>query len=386
MINMVWLYRYYFGSLFLRFYGEFPEKILNLCAQNGITLWNTKASDGGIEANICLRDFYYLRDILRGKGIRLHILEKRGFPFVVFKYRKRPGIIVGLALFLALLKILSGFIWIIDIEGNRGTKEEEIIIACENIGIKTGMRVSNIHTKSQREKLLLQLDTLSWAALNIEGSRLTVNVSEADKSKVDDKKPCNLKAEFDGVIKKIDVTSGNCVVKVGDAVRKGDVLVSGIIENAGSTRFVASKGEIIAEVEKNYKLTEPYEKRIIIPTGKSKTKYVTEIFNIKLPLFLGREQESFEENIKISQLELFGKKLPLKLYRKKFDFVKEYTEKQNEEKMKINLDKRMLEISGENSIKNKEFYSTKNGIELKFTVVSQINIAYRDYLLINAGN
>ena len=370
----------------MRFYGEFPEKILNLCAQSGITLWNSKAVDGGIEANICLRDFYYLRDILKGKGIRLHILEKKGLPFVVFKYRKRPGIIVGLALFLALLKILSGFIWIIDIDGNIITKEEEIIMACENIGIKSGMRASNINTKSQREKLLLRLDTLSWAALNIEGSRLTVNVSEADKTKVDEKKPCNLKAEFDGVIKKIDVTSGNCVVKVGDAVRKGDVLVSGIIENAGSTRFVASKGEILAEVEKNHKLTEPFDKRIIIPTGKTKNKYVLEMFNIKLPLYLGREQESFEENLKISQLKLFGRKLPIKLYRKKFDFIKEHTEKQTEEKMKVNLDKQMLEISGKNQIKSKEFYNTENGIGLKFTVVSQINIAYSDYLLINAGN
>ena len=59
-MDMVWLYRYFFGSLFLKFYGEFPEKILNLCALNGITLWNSKAVDGGIVANICLRDFFYL--------------------------------------------------------------------------------------------------------------------------------------------------------------------------------------------------------------------------------------------------------------------------------------------------------------------------------------
>ena len=391
MRGMIWLYRYFFGRLALRFYGEFPERILNLCAMNGITLWNSKFVNDGISANITVRDFYNLRDIMRGTGIRLHIQDKNGLPFLVSRYKKRPGLLVGAMIFMLILEILSGFIWMIDVEGNETVKQNEIISACEKIGIKTGMRAAVINSKSQREKLLLEMDSLSWAALNIEGSRLTVNVSEAKKEKVKENQPCNLKAEFDGIIKKIDVTAGNCVVKVGDAVKKGDVLVSGIIETVGGTRFVRSAGTVTAQVENSYTLEEKYEKKVLSETGRVKTKYVSELFNIKIPLFLGAETDTYNEISDVSQIKLFGKYLPIKLYKKQFRFTEEITLKRDENRLKSELEKQMEEIIKEEKTENyeiikKEYIKTDEGISLRFTVSLRRNIAYSDFLLINTGN
>lgn len=388
---MVWLYRYIFGRVGLRFYGEFPERILNLCAANSITLWGSKFKNNGIVANMALSDFYKLREIMRGTGIRLHITEKRGFPFLATRYKKRWGIIIGAVIFLVVLEILSGFIWIIDVDGNNLTSRSEIISACEKIGIKSGMKKSDVAPKNHREKLLLELDSLTWAALNIEGSRLTINVSEAKKDKVSANRPCNLKAEFDGIIKKLDITAGDCVVKVGDAVKKGDVLVSGIIENAGGTRFVASKGEVIALVEKNYTLSESFEKKVLSETGKTKTKKVIELFNLKIPLFLGKETKSFNEKYKITDTKLFGKQLPIRIYSKKFCYTEERVLKRDEKNLKDILEKQMLEIINEEktedyTIKTKEFSRSDEAVTLTFTLSVQRNIAYCDYLLINAGN
>ncbi|MBQ1988645.1 MAG: sporulation protein YqfD [Clostridia bacterium] len=58
---VVWLYRFIFGRLSIKFYGDFPEKALNLCAENGITLWNSKFKEGSIIANITVKDCYILR-------------------------------------------------------------------------------------------------------------------------------------------------------------------------------------------------------------------------------------------------------------------------------------------------------------------------------------
>ena len=67
--------------------------------------------------------------------------------------------------------------------------------------------------------------------------------------------PTNLKAAADGIIKRIDVTSGNCIVKVGDTVAKGDILVSGMEERADGTKFVHSAGRVTAVIEREVTVT-----------------------------------------------------------------------------------------------------------------------------------
>ena len=388
---VVWLYRFIFGRLSIKFYGDFPEKALNLCAENGITLWNSKFKEGSIIANITVKDFYILRYILKGKGVRIHILHKSGLPFIINRYKRRPGLIIGAIVFIVILQILSGFVWVIDIEGNSGTKTEDILKACEKIGIKTGMRVSDVHSKIQREKLLLELDSLSWAALNVEGSRLTINVTETKKEKKEEKKPCNLKAKSDGIIKKIDVTSGNSVVSVGDAVKKGDILVSGIIENVGGTRFVYSKGTVIAEVEKTFTLKEKYKKTVYSENGKNKTKEVLEVFGLKIPFFLGSETGTYKEIADIKNYKFFGKSLPIKLYKKQFIYTEKTEITRDKERLAEILTEEMNKVikkeKGENlKIMDKKFTYQPDGVSLEFKLKSYENIAYCDYLLINAGN
>ena len=80
---MIRIYRYILGRIRVRFYGEFPERILNLCAVNGITLWGAKSVKDGIRAYITVRDFLNIRNIRKGTGIRVHIEEKSGLPFVI---------------------------------------------------------------------------------------------------------------------------------------------------------------------------------------------------------------------------------------------------------------------------------------------------------------
>ena len=388
---MVWLYRYFYGRLKIRFYGEFPERILNLCAVGGIILWDSKFRDDSIIANITVKDFYKLKEMMHGTGMRLHILDKSGFPFFVSRYKRRYGLFIGLILFISILQFLSSFIWIIDVNGNSSTDYNEIVSACEEIGISVGTPKASINPKTQRERLLLKLDSLSWAALNVEGSRLTVNVSEAKKEKVKDTAPCNLKAEYDGIIKKIDVTSGNCVVKVGDAVKKGDVLVSGIIETAGGTRFVRSDGSIIAQVEKSYTLTEKFKIKKNAETGESKTKTVIDLFGIKIPLYLGAENKPYNESSQKVRVKLLNKNLPLTIYKKEFRYKEKTTENRNEERLKKLLDSQLEEIikaekNKDIKIINKDFYLDSDGMTLKFTLSCEQNIVNRDFLLINAGN
>jgi len=307
---MLFLYRFFCGVLTVEFFGIYPEKLLNLCAKNGISIWSARYIKQRIRCNITVKDFLKLPKILRKSGIRVHITEKKGFPFFTKKYHKRLGLFIGLALFLGFLQIMSGFVWVVDIVGNERVSDSEIISACEELGVKAGVRKSKINAKADAQELLLKIDKLAWGSLNIEGCKLTVNVTEVIEKKEDNSVASNLKASEDGVIKHIDVTSGNCLVKVGDIVSKGDILVSGIIENESGTRFVHSIGTIIAETETAVSLKEKYLKQVKIPTGKVKTKYAIDFFTLKIPLYVGSEKGEYSTQSKVKVLELFSQKLP----------------------------------------------------------------------------
>ncbi len=386
---MLWLYRWLKGYLRVIFYGEAYEKIFNLTSRERITLWNTSLSTKGIESNIIISDFLKLPTVMKRSGIRIHILQKKGFPFRLYKNRKRAGIAMGIALMIIFLEIMSGYIWIIEVNGNKNVNESEIINACNDIGIRVGIKSNSIEPKTDRQKLLLKLDTLAWASLNIEGCRLTVNVSESKPKKDDNSCICNLKAKEDGIIKRIDVTSGNCVVKKGDAVKKGDVLVSGVLEKADKTEFLHSQGVVIATVKSVEIVEDSFSVSEIFETGKKLEKSVLEIYGIKLPLYLGKEKNEYISKNKIYEAKLFGQKIPLKLYKKKFVFIKKETIKLNEialaERLHKKLDEKLKKSGIENyTIEKEDLISIDGGLRLKAIIMSEQNIAYRDKLIVSS--
>ena len=385
---IIFLYRIIFGFLRISIYGDFKERALTLCAQNGITLWNNRLKEGKIECNILVRDFRFLRSVIRGKEVKVHILKKRGVPFILNRYRKRSGIFVGAVLFFTVIQLMSGYVWIIDVEGNQKISREKILSACHSIGLDIGIRNDSFYPKLKREELMLCLDGVAWSSLNVEGSRLTVNVTEIKESDRE-KTYSNLKANSDGIIEKMDIISGTSVVSVGQAVKKGDLLVSGIIETADVTRFVNSRGKVYAKTIEEISLNENYSQKHLIPIGKVKTKTVIEAFGLKIPLYLGAEKGLFESEKNEKNLKLFSSNLPLKIHTKKYTFLKEERVTYSYEELCSRLEKRLkeqIEKTENGELKTKEFIKTEKGVTLKAEVEREQNIAIEDNLIISAGN
>lgn len=382
---MLFLYRFFCGVLELEFYGVYPEKVLTLCAKNRISLWSGQYKNRKIRCFIAVKDFLKLPKILRGSGIRVHILRKKGFPFFIKKYKARFGIVAGFILLFAFLQIMSGYIWIIDVVGNQSVSEKSIISACEELGIKVGTRSSNIDTKNDAQNLLLKLDTLAWGSLNIEGCKLTVNVTEITKKEQDNSVATNLKASADGIITHIDVTSGNCVVKVGEPVFKGDILVSGIIENLNGTKFVHSAGVIEAQTNEEVSFSEDFIQKLRIPSGKVKTKTVLEVFGLKIPLYIGKEKGFFETQSQTETIKLFSQNIPIKLYKKRFVFENEIERKYTYEQLCKKLEER-LNKEYASGVKEKNFIKNDRGVTLKAVISEKKNIAISENIIFNIGN
>ena len=152
---------------------------------------------------------------------------------------------------------MGNFVWQIYVVGNVKISEKTILEAGESIGIKIGVSAKEINTLKNKEELLLSVNGIAWASLNLEGSRLTININEAIDNDKTDNLPSNIYAKTDCVIKKLDIKSGIPLVKKGDAVLKGDLLVTGIIDlpNAQIKEFVKSNAIIIGETNRTFTTT-----------------------------------------------------------------------------------------------------------------------------------
>ncbi|MBE6749986.1 MAG: hypothetical protein E7560_02350 [Ruminococcaceae bacterium] len=385
---MLSIFRFLRGYLTVLFYGEYVERIFNFTAKNRISIWNSRLKKEGIECEILVSGFRKLPEIIKGSGIKVHIIHKKGLPFKIERYKKRIGIVLGLIFFILFIEVMSGFVWSVEIVGNKRVETEKISYALEQIGIKEGIRASSINPKINREKLLLEVEGLAWASINVEGSKIIVNVTETKEKEKDNSTAGNIKADSDGIIERIDVTVGNCLVKVGDTVKKGDVLVSGVMENASETRFVRATGEIFAKTSETLTFEEPFDKTLKTENGNKKEKCVLEIFTVKIPLFLGSEIKPYNSETEIKNLVLLGENLPIRLYKREFRFVDEIRVKNNQERVYEILEKRLdeklqKEYESGYEITDKQFINEGDRIVLNAVVSSKKDIALYEPLLIS---
>ena len=159
---MIFILRFLRGVLRISVKGDSPQRILTLSARNGISLWDLRIANSEMDANIYIKDFFSLPQILRKTGLKVHISDKKGLPFILRKNRFRFGFFTGMVALFFFLQIMSGYIWIIDVSGNQKVKSEEIIKACNDIGLYVGIRTKDINPKILREKLLLNAEGLAW--------------------------------------------------------------------------------------------------------------------------------------------------------------------------------------------------------------------------------
>ena len=105
------------GYLVVLLKGYSPERFLNICSSHNINIWNLIHIEEGYQFCITIADFRRLKPIVKKTKTKLIIRNRYGFPFFLHKYRKRKLFFAGAVLAVALVFLMSGYIWNIDITG-----------------------------------------------------------------------------------------------------------------------------------------------------------------------------------------------------------------------------------------------------------------------------
>jgi len=218
------VFRYYSGRVYIKVTGEDLERFINQAVRDGIIFYNGKKLPYSFRAEVSTQDFKRLRKAAKGSGIKIAIRAKYGFPFVALRWRRRKGLIVGLFLIFTALTVLSQFVITIDVEGNDRVPTEQIFAEAEKLGLKTWVLKNNLDLEQISKKLQENIPDLIWATIDERGTNMKIRVVEKTlPEKVIYQG--DLIAAKTGFVDQVIVIQGIPVVKEGDTVKKGQVLI-----------------------------------------------------------------------------------------------------------------------------------------------------------------
>lgn len=227
--------KFLIGYVVIRVRGENAELLINILLRRGISVWHIKRiSNNTIIISMYADDFVKnIKSAAAKSRCKVHIIKKRGLHFTLTKYRHRKAL-VACSLIAIILIMLSGMtVWKIDVVCDDSLTAQRTLVRLNEMGIKQGSLISRINTKNISQELLVVDNTLSWVNIRKKGTVLTVELKLSEEysktiHEIPENIPCNVVALKDCVIYKIDVKAGNLMVKSGDTVSCGEILVRGI--------------------------------------------------------------------------------------------------------------------------------------------------------------
>ena len=264
------------------------DEVLDLLVSYNIPFHRQKLSEETLTFRLYppyFKTYARLRGELRYEG---EVRERLGLGALFYRHRKRTGFFIGAAMAVILLAVSSLFVWDVRISGNERISTDEIHAALSARGVEIGAFIPTLDKERAEGEIMLDIGELSWISINLRGTVALVEVHErkADTEVLDRESPSNLIAAMDGQITALEVTGGQTIVGHGQVVRKGDLLVSGIIDSkALGYRLVRARGEVFAAVTLTYDVEIPYEMEKKVYTGEFFTEKSVKFFAKTIKLF-----------------------------------------------------------------------------------------------------
>ncbi len=289
------------GYLLILIKGYSPERFLNICNVHQIELRNLNHTEDGYECNISVADFRRLKPIVRKTRTRLIIRERYGFPFFLHKYRHRKAFFIGIATAFLAVYLLSLFIWDIHIEGNYSYTEQVLLDYLSTEQVVHGMKRSQVDCDRIEKLLRNQYDDIIWVSASVSGTRLIIQIQENfdNYGETVEEGYSHIVADRDCRITSIITRSGTPLVKKGDVVAKGDILVSGIVEITDEygevlkTEYTAADADIYGESVYLYEDSIPLLSQKKVYTGEERYAWSVSFFQNRL--FIKAGKTGFEQ-------------------------------------------------------------------------------------------
>ncbi len=283
------IFCWFLGYVTLKIQGNELPRFLRLCSSHDLFVWNIQFIEWNVVSlDIAVRDLYRSKSLLKKTRSHILITKRKGWPFIVYRYKRKTPYVCGGMVALLILLYLSGFVWQIEVTGNSYLSNESIerYITSHDAGV--GVKKKSIDIDKLETMLLQDFNQIIWDSISIKGSVLSVSIKEQiqiDSATEDTVESKDIKAPVDGKIKSIYVRRGSAAVTIDADVKKNDVLIHGWVPITDESNTVIDKyqpviadGDIILESDLpvEHRLPMIYNQKIY--SGKER-RYVSGLYS-----------------------------------------------------------------------------------------------------------
>lgn len=378
------------GMVIVQVTGPFPERLINLCAQEHIDFWALDWLDEHtVRMNTRRRTLGRLRELAARAGCEVEERASRGLPDFLGRFRTRYAFLVGLAFALCAVGLLSRFVLVIQVTGNERVPTAVILGQLRQLGVRPGVYGPSLDRKQLSQEALLELDGLSWMAMNLHGTRLEVIVRETveEPERLDESGFYHVVAEADGIVTHVEAEQGDAVIQEGDTVAAGDVLISGTVTlepplySDLPTRYYQThaRGRVWARTWRTLTAAIPLEATVKDYTGQERSRWTLTVFGRRMEIF-GTYSISWPFYDKITTVHQAalpdGAPLPLSLSREVCRAYDPRVVRVDREAAQALLERELLDrleqlVGEDGTVESTRFSARVEGDLLKVTVVAE---------------
>ncbi len=299
------------GYVRINFSGENLHTFLDEMKKNGIELKNIRMGKNEVFADIAGNRWKEALEISKNNAISLRVIGRFGLAMKIFVYRNRIAFFLSALIFVIFFLLNSFFVKDINITGNKYLTDNQIKTMLSECGLSTGNLTFAVKPKDLQTKMMKKCDRLSWIWIDMKGTTANVDVREkVSKPDFYDKSyACNIVAKRDGVITNAIGMSGTVYAQVGSYVKKGELLVGGVIDSNefAPVRFVRASGKVIAKT--NYSLSDRFNSAYKkYSKGEKLYEFTLTLFGYRLRFGNADGKNVIMEKSETKNFQIFGKK------------------------------------------------------------------------------
>lgn len=250
--------------------GHGAQAFFTQAAGQGIPLYHLRCAGDGYMAGAQGRDRARLQALAKAGGWRFTALARHGAGRFAEALLRRPGLPLGALLCAALLRVLSGYVWAIDLAGLDADRQQALRTLLDASGIREGSHLTQSELLQAQQALTLHSEEYGWLSLNFTGGCLFVEAAAREQQSIQPE-PANtaLYAKASGEVLAVEVDSGFAAVVPGQYVAAGQLLAAAVRpDHSGGPVTQAATGRVLARVELEMTAVQPLQEQKPVLTGR----------------------------------------------------------------------------------------------------------------------
>lgn len=278
--------------------GKDTKRFIHNLNKMHIEMLNIEFNDKSVVIKVTEHDYKKILDI---KTIyKIKIVKLYGIAKIRNFIKKYFIFFLILLLGIIFFYILINTIFNIEVVHDKKEIRTLLLEELEQNGIKKYNQAISYEKKEEiRNKILKKYkDKLEWIEIERKGTKYIIKVEERKKKEeMKNNEPQNIIAKKDGIIKEIISSSGEIVTKKDSYVKKGDILISGIIHNKEEeVDKVKAEGKVKAETWYKVTVELPFHYHEEITTKNKQKAISINFLNKFIKLFNFNKYKDVKEN------------------------------------------------------------------------------------------